>query len=99
MKTKFLGVVAIASLVALGGCNKETPQAQNVAEVTDNVADNVDVVAENTSGNVNDALENKADAIRHDGKEDAKMIDKAADNGASNMELNAMANSAKAKAK
>ncbi len=98
MKNRILAGVAIVGLIALGACNKqETPQAQNVADVTDNMADNVDAMADNASGNVNDMLENKADTMRAEGSNKAEEIDKAADNGASNATLNAMAKKAIAK--
>ncbi len=96
MKKQFLATAAIISFVALGACNKQdTTQAQNVADVTDNKADNIDAMANNVSdSNLNDKMENQADAVRANGSNAADAIDAAADNGASNATLNAMAKKA-----
>ena len=100
MRKHVFTVVAAAALIAVGGCNRSTPQGQNVADVTDNMADNVDKAANNTTGAMNDRMENKADAMRHNGKEDAANIDKMAGNGAAKSQLDqaaakAMSNASK----
>jgi predicted lipoprotein len=97
MKKFLIATIAVASVISLSACNKQdTPQAQNVVDVTENMADNIDEVADNmatTSGT--EMMENKADAMREAGENKADRIDDAADNGASSATLNAMESSAK----
>jgi poly-gamma-glutamate capsule biosynthesis protein CapA/YwtB (metallophosphatase superfamily) len=92
MKNRILTSVAIAGLIALGACNKQTPAAENVADNYENVADNIEDVADNAAtDNAQDALENKADAVRAMGDNKADAIDATAAQGGSMAEQNAAA--------
>jgi hypothetical protein len=87
MKNRILTSVAIAGLIALGACSKhDTPAAENVADNYENVADNIEEVADNAAtDNAEDALNNKADAVRATGENKADAIDAAASNGSNAM--------------
>jgi hypothetical protein len=69
-----------AGLLALAACGGQGDDAagDNVADNYDAAADNYDAAADNTTNDVaEDALENKADALREEGEAKEEAIDEA----------------------
>ncbi|PVX29975.1 hypothetical protein DD559_12035 [Sphingomonas pokkalii] len=75
MKNKMLVLSAAAGLIALSACNN-TPREQaadNIEANAENVADSYDAAASNAvTPAAEDALENKAEAVREEGKAKAE---------------------------
>jgi hypothetical protein len=90
MKT-VLKLTAVACLVTLGACNRNTAneqKADNIEAATENAADSLDALAGNTGNEaVADSVENRADAVRDAGQNAADAV-RDADRNTNNVEAN-----------
>lgn len=80
---------AAAGLLALGACggNADDKAADNIEAAADNQADTLEAQADNAqNGQVEDALEDQADAVRENGHD---LADKADDNDDARVEQQA----------